>query len=127
MRHQARYTVFCRLVETRPSWLPLPSLDEVVFQDVQAANHLGEDEDLVAAGLHLGQQLVDEDQFASRLHHSLEVEVHGGGTVHVPEVLQNLLLCSWGDKDMNMFSEVLRWWPALPSHHYCHLECDKDK
>jgi len=45
---------------TSPS--PLPSLDEVVFQDVEAAHHLGEDEHPVASGLHLGQQLVDEDQ-----------------------------------------------------------------
>lgn len=74
--------------------LPLPSLNEVVFQDVQAAHHLGEDEHLVAPSLHLRQQFVDKDQLPSRLHHRLQVEVHGCGAIHLPEVLQDLLLCS---------------------------------
>lgn len=72
----------------------LPSLDEVVFQDVQAAHHLGEDENFVASGLHPRQQLVDEDQLPRRLHHGLQVKVHGRGAVHLPEVLQDLLFCS---------------------------------
>lgn len=74
--------------------LPLPSLNEVVFQDVQAAHHLGEDEHLVASSLHLRQQFVNKDQFPRRLHHRLQVEVHGCGAIHLPEVLQDLLLCS---------------------------------
>lgn len=41
----------------------LPSLDEVVFQDVQAAHHLRKDEHFVSTGLHLGEQLVNENEF----------------------------------------------------------------
>ena len=75
-----------------PGHHPLPSLDEVVLQDVQAADHLGEDEHLVPPGLHLGQELVYEDQFAGRLDHGLQGEVHGCGAVDLAEVLQDLLL-----------------------------------
>lgn len=73
----------------------VPSLDEVVLQDIQTADHLGEDEDLVSTGLHLGQQLVYEDQFTSRLHHGLQVEIKGNRAVHLSEVLQDLLLSTW--------------------------------
>ena len=72
---------------------PVPSLNEVVFQDVQAAHHLREDEHPVAPGLHLGQQFVDEDQLPGRLYHRLQVEVEGIGAVHLPEVLHDLLFC----------------------------------
>lgn len=66
---------------------PLPSLNEVVFQDVQAAHHLGEDEHLVPSGLHLRQQFVNKDQLPSRLHHSLQVKVDGSRAIHLSEVL----------------------------------------
>lgn len=72
---------------------PLPSLNEVVFQDIQAAHHLGEDEHPVPSGLHLGQQFVNKDQLPGRLHHRLQVKVDGSGAIHLPEVLQDLLFC----------------------------------
>lgn len=65
----------------------LPSLNEVVFQDVQTSHHLREDEHLVPSCLHFRQQFVDEDELSSRLHHSLQVKVRGSGAVHLPEVL----------------------------------------
>ena len=37
-------------------------LDEVVFEDVEDTDHLGEDEDLVVARLQLRQQLVNEHE-----------------------------------------------------------------
>lgn len=49
----------------------------------------------MASSLHLRQQLIDEDQLPRRLHHCLQVKVHGCGAIHLPEVLQDLLLCSW--------------------------------
>lgn len=83
----------CRLLIFHPPSL-LPSLNEVVFQDVEAAHHLGEDEHLVASSLHLRQQLINKDQLPSRLHHSLQVKVDGSGAIYLPEVLQDLLFCS---------------------------------
>ena len=47
-------------------------LYEVVFEDVEDADHLREDEHLVAARLQLGQQLVDEHELARGLHHRFQ-------------------------------------------------------
>lgn len=38
-----------------------PALDEVVFQNVQATHHLGEDENPVATSLQFWQQLVNQN------------------------------------------------------------------
>lgn len=65
----------------------LPSLNEVVFQNVKAAHHLGEDEHLVASSLHLRQQFVNKDQLPCRLHHGLQMEVERSGAIHLPKVL----------------------------------------
>lgn len=65
----------------------LPFLNEVVFQDIQTAHHLGEDEHLMSSCFHLGQQFVNEDQLSSRLHHRLQVKVSGSGIVYFPEIL----------------------------------------
>lgn len=69
-----------------------PSLNEVVFQDVQAAHHLRKDEHFVSTGLHLGKQLVNENEFTCRLNHSLQVEIYSCGAIHLLEVLKDLLL-----------------------------------
>lgn len=53
----------------------LPSLDEVVLQDVQTAHHLGKDEHTVPPSLQFGEQLVDQHQFPCSLDHGLEVEL----------------------------------------------------
>lgn len=86
--------------------LSLPSLNEVVFQDVQAAHHLGEDEHLVSSSLHLGQQFVNKYQLPGRLHHGLQVKVDCSRTTYFPEVLQDLLFCPWCSKNMDT-SEIL--------------------
>ncbi len=53
----------------------LPSLDEVVLQDVQTAHHLGKDEHTVTPSLQFGEQLVYKHQFSCSLYHGLEVEL----------------------------------------------------
>ena len=72
-----------------------PSLDEVVLQDVEAADHLGEDEHLVPPGQQLGQQLVYQHQLPRTLDHGLQLEVPRIRAVAFPEAVQDLLLRSW--------------------------------
>ena len=72
-----------------------PSLDEVVLQDVEAADHLGEDEHLVPPGQQLGQQLVYQHQLPRTLDHGLQLKVPCIWAVALPEAVQDLLLCSW--------------------------------
>lgn len=70
----------------------LPSLDEVILQDVQAADHLREDQDFVSTSQQLWEQLIYEHQFTSRLDHGLQLEVYSVRAVALPETFQNLLL-----------------------------------
>lgn len=49
----------------------LPPLDEVIFQDIQAAHHLGEDEDFVATCNQFREQFINQYQLSSCLNHGL--------------------------------------------------------
>lgn len=96
MTHRSSYLCgFSHLWPPPPSdlcSLCSPSLDEVVLQDVQAADHLGEDQHLVSSSQQLGQQLVDQHQFPGCLDHGLQLEVRCLWTVALLEALQDLLL-----------------------------------
>lgn len=48
-----------------------PLLDEVVFQDVQATDHLGKNQHLVSSGFQFRKQLIDQHQFPRGTHHGL--------------------------------------------------------
>lgn len=76
----------------------LPSLDEVVLQNVKAADHLTEDQDSVASSFQFGQQLVNENKFTSSLDHSLKSHLWHIHTVRLPELLRNLLFSSLKNK-----------------------------
>ena len=52
------------------------SVLEVLGKDVQHADHLWEDEDAVSSLLQPHQQLVQQDQFATRLDQCLRVDSH---------------------------------------------------
>ena len=80
-----------------PGAWPSPSLNEVVFQDVQAAHHLGEDEHPVAAGLQLRQQLVNQHELPSSLDHRLELKIWRVGTVCFFKLFQNFLFSTCRD------------------------------
>ena len=67
--------------------LNLPPLHQVVLQDVQATNHLTEDEDLVTTFFQSWQQLVKEHHLTSGLnqrpHVHCQLQVDGlGGNLH---------------------------------------------
>ena len=70
-----------------------PSLDEIIFQDVETAHHLREDEHFVAASNQLREQFINQHQLPCSLDHGLQLKVRGIGAVSFPEVLQNFLLC----------------------------------
>lgn len=70
-------------------------MDEVVLQDVQTADHLGEDQDFVSPCQQFGQQLVNQHQFPCSLDHGLQLEVQRIWTVALFKAFQNLLLSSY--------------------------------
>lgn len=74
----------------------VPSLDEVVLQNIQTANHLTKDQDSVSPGFQFGQQLVNEHQFTSCLDHGLKTHFRHvrPASVRVSKLLDDLLLCS---------------------------------
>lgn len=47
-------------------------VDEVVLDDVEDTNHLGEDEDLMSVSLELRQQFICKDEFPRRLDHRVK-------------------------------------------------------
>lgn len=47
-------------------------MNTVILEDIQDADHLGEDEDLVAVLLEFGQQFVDQDKFSTGLDQGVE-------------------------------------------------------
>ena len=69
-----------------------PPLDEIIFQDVEAAHHLREDEHFVAPGNERGEKLVNQHQLPGRLDHGLQLEVRGFGAVRFSEIFKNLFL-----------------------------------
>lgn len=73
----------------------LPSLYEVVLQDVQTANHLGKDQDFVSPSQQFGEQLINKHKFTGCLDHSLQLEVQCIWTVALLKTFKNFLLCSW--------------------------------
>lgn len=74
-----------------------PSLNEIVFQDVQAAHHLGEDKHPVATSLQLWQQLVNQHQLASSLDHCLELKIWRLCIVRFFKLFQNFLFSTCRD------------------------------
>lgn len=75
----------------------LPSLNEVVFQYVQAAHHLGKDEHPVATSLQFGQQLVNQHELASSLDHRLELKIWRVCIVCFFKLFQNFLFSTCRD------------------------------
>lgn len=83
-------------IPTAPPW-PSPSLNEVVFQYVQAAHHLGKDKHPVATSLQFGQQLVNQHELASSLDHRLELKIWRVCTVCFFKLFQNFLFSTCRD------------------------------
>lgn len=74
-----------------------PSLNEVVFQYVQAAHHLGKDKHPVATSLQFWQQLVNQHELASSLDHRLELEIWRVCIVCFFKLFQNFLFSTCRD------------------------------
>lgn len=85
----ASFSCFCAVAS--------PSLNEIVFQDVQAAHHLGEDKHPVATSLQLWQQLVNQHQLASSLDHCLELKIWRLCIVRFFKLFQNFLFSTCRD------------------------------
>lgn len=78
------------------SWFykDVPFVYEVVLKDVEAAHHLREDEHLVSSSFEAWKQLIQQDQFTSGAHQSLEMEVWSQRIIHLPQLSHYLLLSS---------------------------------
>lgn len=74
-----------------------PSLNEVVFQYVQAAYHLGKDKHPVATSLQFWQQLVNQYKLASSLDHCLELKIWRVRIVCFFKLFQNFLFSTCRD------------------------------
>lgn len=70
-----------------------PPLDEIVFQDVEATHHLGEDEHFVATCNQLREQFINQHQLPCCLDHGLQLKLRGIRAVGFSEIFQNFFLC----------------------------------